>query len=81
MQEFEYEVVYRPGKTCIADYMSRHHVDQEGSSRVFKIEAAAESVVEGWFCHALNEQRAVTRKRPVRPVKGQLQSLINLGWY
>lgn len=24
VQEFEYEVVYRPGKTCIADYMSRH---------------------------------------------------------
>ncbi|XP_028415680.1 uncharacterized protein K02A2.6-like [Dendronephthya gigantea] len=60
VQEFEYEVVYRPGKTCIADYMSRHHVEREGSSRVSEIEAAAESVVEGWYCHALNEQRAVT---------------------
>ena len=60
VQEFEYEVVYRPGKTCIADYMSRHHVDLQGSSRVFKIEAAAESVIEGCYCHALNEQRAVT---------------------
>ena len=27
IQEFEYKVVYRPGKTCIADYMSRHLVD------------------------------------------------------
>ena len=46
VQEFEYEVVYRPGKTCIADYMSRRHVDREGSSRVLAIEAAAESVFE-----------------------------------
>ena len=28
MQEFDYEVVYRPGKTCIADYLSRHHEDR-----------------------------------------------------
>ena len=62
VREFEYEVVYRPGKTYIADYMSRHHVDREGSSRVFEIQAAAESVVESWYCHALNEQRAVTVK-------------------
>ena len=45
VQEFEYEIVYHPGKTCIAHYMSRH--DREGSSQVLKIEAAAESVVEG----------------------------------
>ena len=50
VQEFEYEVVYRPGKTCIADYMSR-----EGSSRVLEIEAVSESVVESWYCHTLNE--------------------------
>ena len=62
VQEFEYEVVYRPGKACIADYMSRHHVDRKGSSRVFEIEAPAESVVESWHCHALNEQRAVTKE-------------------
>ena len=60
VQEFEYEVVYRPGETCIADYISRHHVDREGSSRKFEIEALAESVVESWYCDALNEQRAVT---------------------
>jgi transposase InsO family protein len=60
VQEFEYEIVYRPGKTCIADYMSRHHVDRAGSSRVFEIEAAAESVVESGCCHALNEQGTVT---------------------
>ena len=60
VQEFEYEIVYRPGKTCIADYMSRHHVDRAGSSRVFEIEAAAESVVESGYCHALNEQGTVT---------------------
>ncbi|CAB4040783.1 uncharacterized protein K02A2.6-like [Paramuricea clavata] len=59
VQEFEYEIVYRPGKTCIADYMSRH-VDRAGSSRVFEIEAAAESVVESGCCHALNEQGTVT---------------------
>ena len=60
VQEFEYEVVYRHGKTCIADYMSQHHVDREGSSRVLEIEAVAESVLKSWHCHALNEQRAVT---------------------
>ncbi|CAB4002721.1 Hypothetical predicted protein [Paramuricea clavata] len=60
VQEFEYEIVYRPGKTCIADYMSRHHVDRAGSSRVFEIEAAAENVVESGCCHALNEQGTVT---------------------
>ncbi|CAB4015456.1 Hypothetical predicted protein [Paramuricea clavata] len=60
VQEFEYEIVYRPGKTCIADYMSRHHVDRAGSSRVFEIKAAAESVVESGCCHALNEQGTVT---------------------
>ena len=60
VQEFEYEVVYRHGKTCIADYMSQHHVDREGSSRVLEIEAVAESVLKSWHCHALNEQKAVT---------------------
>ena len=50
VQEFEYDVVYCPGKTRIADYMSWHHVDREGSSRLFEIEAAAESVVESWYC-------------------------------
>ena len=29
---------------------------------MFEIQAAAESVVESWYCHALNEQRAVTVK-------------------
>ena len=27
---------------------------------MFEIEAAAESDVESWYCHALNEQRTVT---------------------
>ena len=60
VQEFEYEIVYHPGKTCIADYMSRHHVDRAGSSQVFEIEAAVESVVKSGYCHTLNEQGTVT---------------------
>ena len=32
IQELEYELVYRPGKTCIADYLSRHHSSRKGSS-------------------------------------------------
>ena len=60
VQEFQYEVVYRPGKTCIADYMSRHHVSKEGSSRVAEIEAAVKSIMEAECCDAFNEYGAVT---------------------
>ena len=60
VQEFEYEVAYRPGKTCIADYMSRHHSIREGCSRVSELEIAVQSIVEVECCHALNEHRAVT---------------------
>ena len=62
VQEFSYEVVYRPGKMCIADYMSRHHAKCEGSSPVTKIEAAVHSAVSNRnaSCHALHEHRPVS---------------------
>ena len=38
IQEFDYEVEFRPGKTCIADYLSRHPVPRQGSSEAKTVE-------------------------------------------
>ena len=60
LQELEYEVVYRPGKVCIADYMSRHHSNRKGSSNVLSIELHVKSILEVECCHVLTESSAVT---------------------
>ena len=59
LQELEYEVVYWPGKVCIADYMSRHHSNRKGSSNVFSIELHVKSALEVECCHVLTESSAV----------------------
>ena len=60
MQEFDYEIEYRPGKTCIADYMSRHHSCREGSSLVNTIELEARYVLLTQCCHIINEDSALS---------------------
>ena len=60
LQELEYEVVYRSGKVCIADYMSRHHTNRKGSSNMLSIELHVKSVLEVECCHVLTESSAVT---------------------
>ena len=37
LQEFDYHVVHRPGKTCIADYLSRHHDSRQGSGQAGRL--------------------------------------------
>ena len=79
VQEFSYEVVYRTGKTCIADYMSRHHAKCEGSSRVTKIEAAVHSAVSNRNavmpstntdqCHSQILERRGKRMRLIKAVQ------------
>ena len=60
LQELEYEVVYRPRKVCIADYMSRHHSNRKGSNNVLSIELHVKSILEVECCHVLTESSAVT---------------------
>ncbi len=52
--------MYRPGKTCIADYLSRHHSSRKGSSPSQEVEMAVKSIMEVNCCHVVNEFSAVT---------------------
>ena len=44
----------------MANYMSRHHSNKEGSSNVLSIELHVKSILEVERCHVLTESSAVT---------------------
>ena len=60
IQEFDFHVVHRPGKTCIADYLSRHHDTKKGSSPTKTIENEVKHIMEIQVCHAIREEMALT---------------------
>ena len=60
IQECDYEVVYRPGKSCIADYLSRHHSAGKGTSPSQYVECCVKSVVLTSCCNILNREYAIT---------------------
>ena len=60
LQELEYEVVYRPGKVCIADYMSQQQSNKKISSNVLRIELHVKSILEAECCLVLTGSSAVT---------------------
>ena len=60
IQEFDYVVEHRPGKDCIADYMSRNHADRTRSSPVKTQERSAKRVMRSEMCQAINEESAIT---------------------
>ena len=63
IQEHDFQVEYRPGKTCIADYMSRHPVDKRGSSQPEVVESYVRRIVEVECCQLINEASAVTMEK------------------
>jgi len=60
LQEFDYQVVYRPGRTCIADYNSRHPSIRTGSSRVEEVERVAKRIAESRVLSIRQGEEAVT---------------------
>ena len=49
IQGYDYEVVYQPGKSNIADYISRHPISRLGSSRAAEIEQHVKMITENTF--------------------------------
>ena len=60
IQGYDYEVVYQPGKSNIADYISRHPLGRKGSSRETNIENHVKHIVSGIYTGSPNEFDAVT---------------------
>ena len=60
IQDFDYEVVHRPGKLCIVDYLSRKHSTRKGSSRAEDTEEYVKSIVETECWLTINGSSAVT---------------------
>ena len=62
VQGYDYEVTYQPGKSNIADYLSRHALSRKGSSKAAELEDHVKRVVGNAFVGAPNEFVAVTMK-------------------
>ena len=62
IQEFDYEVTHRPGKECIADFMSRKHSDRQGTSPVKVQESQTKNIVQSEICQAIHVESAITIK-------------------
>ena len=62
VQEFDYEVVYCPGKANVADEIYRHS-SKKGLSRAKKVEGHMKSILEVECCHIINETSAITVER------------------
>ena len=60
VQGYDYEVTYQPGKSNIADYLSRHALSRTGSSKAAELEDHVKRVVGNSFAGAPNEFDAVT---------------------
>ena len=80
VQEYDFQVEYRPGKTCIADYMSRHPVDKQGSSQPEVVENYVRRIVEVECCQLINEISAVTmsKVKEAKKKNKDMQSLISV---
>ena len=80
IQEYDYEVEYRPGKTCIADYMSRHPTEKQGSGQTEVIENYVMKIVEVECCQMINEVSAVTieKVKEVTRKDKDMQRLIDI---
>ena len=78
VQEFDFTVVHRPGKSCIADYLSRHHGKKEGSSPVKSIENQVKKIMRAQVCHAIREGMVITAHEVKRATKecGLCQKLV-----
>ena len=62
LQEFDYIVEYCPGKSMIADYMSRNHSDREGSSPAETNEKIVKRILRVEVSHAIDDNSAITMK-------------------
>ena len=55
LQEYDYVVEYQPGKTMIADFMSRNHTKRKGSSQADEIERLMVNTIASQVVHAVND--------------------------
>jgi len=60
VQGYDYEVVYQPGKSNIADYLSRHPLPRKGSSRAAEVDEHVQLLTKSTFIGAPSEFDAVT---------------------
>ena len=60
IQGYDWEVIYKPGKNNIADYLSRHPVPRQGSSRAEEVDDFVKRTMERSFTGAPGEIDAMT---------------------
>ena len=60
LQEYDYVVEHQPGKDCIADYMSRNHIQRQGTSAVRSNEKTVKKLIRAEVCQAIAEDFAIT---------------------
>jgi len=66
VQGYDYEVVYQPGKSNIADYLSRHPLKRQGSSRSKEVEHHVNQVADDTVRRYPTEFDAVKHIRGVK---------------
>ena len=60
LQEFDHHVEHRPGKDCIADFLSRSHSRRQGTSPTETLEKNVFRIVAAETCHAIKGEGAVS---------------------
>ena len=77
IQGYDWEVVYKPGKNNIADYLSRHPVVRQGSSRSEEVEDHVKRVVMSSHAGVPIELDAITMEE-VREATNKCPEMVKL---